>query len=84
MISLIAEKRLLLKNLFAVTEYSPEGVFGMLLNMNGSWTEVIVDDQLACLDKDTLLFATVSKRAAFALYNLKLNYSSMAVCISIC
>lgn len=65
-LSLIADKPRLLKKLFAIEEYSPEGVYAMLVNWRGIWTEVFIDDLIPCSGDSQLAFCRVSQQGAIA------------------
>ncbi|KAL4456514.1 hypothetical protein ABPG74_000621 [Tetrahymena malaccensis] len=40
----------LIKLLFEMEEYNEKGVYSVWLNFNGEWKEIIIDDQLPCLN----------------------------------
>lgn len=58
-LSVLAENRKLLEQIFVTKEYSENGVYAMKLCKDGQWTDVIVDDRFPCLANGTLAFCKV-------------------------
>lgn len=46
---MLSEKNELVRRLFHTTEPNEEGIYSLWLNINGEWTNIVVDDFFPCL-----------------------------------
>lgn len=51
-VAILADHPSLISRLFTTSTVNPTGVYGVWLHINGSWTEIVVDDQLPVFVND--------------------------------
>jgi calpain-15 len=76
-LSVLAEKPELVKRLFLTEKYTTAGIYGVWLNNNGNWEEIIIDDCFPCSRRSGLPAFTKSNGNELWVLILEKAYAKM-------